>query len=152
MIAALLATASLLVGTVSSCQAVAPDGVISTPPVDVTVVSKVTDGDTFELTTGHKIRVLGIDSCEKNTPGGIRALTQARELLLNQEVILEWEGNTDKDRYDRHLRYVLLKDGRDYSEVMVAENHTEAYKGGDAAKDYEARMITLDTPPRKCEE
>lgn len=33
-------------------------------------VTKVIDGDSLELSDGRTIRVLGIDSCEMNTPGG----------------------------------------------------------------------------------
>jgi endonuclease YncB( thermonuclease family) len=152
MISPLLAASLILVGTVANCSGEEVGSPTSQPAPDKTIVSKVTDGDTFELSTGHKIRVLGIDSCEKNTPGGVRALEQARTLLLGQEVFLEWEGDTDLDPYNRHLRYVLLRDGRDFAEVMVVENHTEAYKGGDASRDYQNRMLVLDTPPRICEE
>ena len=142
-----------LLATMGGCAVATPESPTSQPPEEPTRVSRVMDGDTFELTTGHKIRVLGINSCESDTPGGVRAKNDARQLLpINGEVTLEWEGNTDKDRYGRHLRYVLLPDGRDFAQVMVVKNHTEAYKGGDASKDYQDKMLVLDTPPRVCEE
>ena len=46
-------------------------------------MSKVIDGDTFQLADGTKVRVLGIDSCEMTTQGGKDAKQFAESAFAN---------------------------------------------------------------------
>lgn len=113
-------------------------------------VEKVTDGDTFVTTTGHTIRVLGIDSCEATTPGGHQATAAARARLLNQPVTLTDEPGVDLDPYGRQLRYVQTR-GHDFGMDMVGHPHTSVYTGrNDASPHYIAQLRTRDTDGRNC--
>ena len=123
---------------------------------DRVTVSRVIDGDTFELADGRKVRVLGIDSCESNTPGGQQA-TAAAKSLEGGAVTLSTEPGVDTDRYGRLLRYVQTGTG-DHGEYMVRFDHTGVYQGDNDASDaYIAKLYAHDldyaaNPPsgREC--
>jgi len=92
----------------------------------VTVVS-VTDGDTIRVSLNGNnvpVRMIGIDTPEISHPSepvqcfGPEAKKALEELILSREVILE-KDVSDKDKYDRYLRYVWL------GEVMVNEYLTQ---------------------------
>ena len=70
-------------------------------------VTRVIDGDTLELSTGERVRLIGIDAPEVNTPGADEATAFVREHTLNQTVWLESDGN-DTDVHNRLRRYVWL--------------------------------------------
>lgn len=76
-------------------------------------VLKVVDGDTFELESGDKVRLVGIDTPETVDPRrsvgcfGKEASNEAKSLLTGKAVILE-KDITEKDKYGRLLRYVYL--------------------------------------------
>lgn len=83
------------------------------------LVTKVIDGDTFEIEGGLKVRMLGIDTPEtvdtRKPVGcfGKEASNEVKNLLSEQVVILQKDlSNTDK--YNRLLRYVFLslEDGK----------------------------------------
>ena len=121
-------------------------------PTDRNHVVRIIDGDTFVTDNNVHVRVLGINSCEKNTKGGSRATAEAHQLLDNQLVKLTAEPGHDTDRYGRALRYVRLADGRDYASVMVAADHTYVYQGrNDANASYVANLRTLDGNGRNCD-
>lgn len=91
-----------------------------------TVVS-VTDGDTIRvILNGNNVpvRLIGIDTPEISHPTepvqcyGPEAKKALEELILNKEVVLE-KDVSDKDKYDRYLRYIWL------GEVMVNEYLTQ---------------------------
>lgn len=119
-------------------------------------ITRVIDGDTFELSDGATIRPLGIDSCEMNTPGGQAAKNSAR-VFEGGTVALAVEPGVDKDRYGRLLRYVQTSSG-DFGEYMIRYDHTGVYQGhNDASPEYVARMYAHDldfaaNPPtgREC--
>ncbi len=72
------------------------------------VVSKVIDGDTFVLSNGKHVRLLGINAPEKNEPyflesGEQLAKIEGRKVRLDRDV-------DNKDKYGRLLRYVFLDD------------------------------------------
>lgn len=116
-----------------------------------TMVTRVIDGDTFEVTGKVKIRVLGIDSCESGTPGGTRATEAAQAAILGQPVRLTAQPGVDLDRYGRELRYVSYSGG-DFAEMMVRADHTAIYIKGhnDASAAVQARLRALDTNGRTC--
>lgn len=121
-------------------------------------VARVIDGDTFELADGRKVRVLGIDSCESDTPGGPLATAKARELLVGP-IELRAEPGVDEDRFGRLLRYVQTSSG-DFGEAMVGYDHTGIYQGdNDASEAYVTGLYAHDldhaaSPPsgRECGE
>jgi len=126
---------------------------------ETVTVERVIDGDTFALDDGRKVRVLGIDSCEKGTYGGDQALSDAeRHLTLLDPVIeLTSEPGVDTDQLGRILRYVAF-DGKDFGTEMVQWDHTGVYQGeNDASFEYIDSLYLADTkysfnPPsgREC--
>ncbi len=83
------------------------------------VVTKVIDGDTVVVAGGDHLRLLGIDTDEKDYPCYDAARLRLEELVLGKEVILE-SDNDDTDQYGRKLRYIFL-DGQNINEKLVAE-------------------------------
>jgi endonuclease YncB( thermonuclease family) len=77
-------------------------------------VAKVIDGDTIRLTTGEKVRFLGIDAPETKHPKkvpdpcGPAASKYNRDLLAGQEVVLEFDVERE-DRYGRLLAHVFTR-------------------------------------------
>ncbi|HEY9417886.1 MAG TPA: thermonuclease family protein [Pseudonocardia sp.] len=115
-------------------------------------VSRVIDGDTFELPDGTRVRVLGIDSCEMSTPAGQEALTSAKFWLDNKDIVLTSEPGVDLDRYGRKLRYVNAG-GVDFGKSMVSYPHTGVYGGKNGANPaYIAELRGLDTGGRTCKD
>jgi micrococcal nuclease len=114
------------------------------------IVTKVTDGDTFEVEMDgkrEKVRMLGIDSPEKyesdkldrdveRTKRDKKTIQKLGELsgeyvhkLLNgKRVRLEADPiNDDKDKYGRLLRYVFLEDGTFVNKKIVEEGYANAF-------------------------
>lgn len=126
--------------------AVAPD---PEPAGEVVTVARVIDGDTFELSDGRRVRVLGIDSCEMGTHGGDEAKLAAEGQLMNPYngvITMTAEPGVDTDRNGRLLRYVQLDSGKfDFGEHMVKYDHTGVYQGDNDASDaYVQRMYAAD--------
>lgn len=80
---------------------------------DGVLVTKVIDGDTIEIEGGEKVRFLGVDTPETKDPRkpvqcfGKEASNKNKELVEGKRVILE-KDITDKDKYNRLLRFVFL--------------------------------------------
>lgn len=111
---------------------------------DTAAVARVVDGDTFTLTNGGTVRVLGIDSCESDTPGGRDATAAAERFLGSSQVTLAAEPGVDRDRYGRLLRYVVVGE-HDFGEQMVRFDHTGVYGGAnDASAAYLATLYASD--------
>jgi micrococcal nuclease len=72
------------------------------------IVTKIIDGDTV-IVEGENVRLLGMDTDERGYPCYSSAKERLEELVLNKEVRLE-KDQTDKDQYQRHLRYIFLDD------------------------------------------
>ncbi|WP_082605912.1 thermonuclease family protein [Nocardioides sp. Root190] len=79
--------------------------------VETYVVTRVVDGDTVDLDNGESVRLLGIDTPERGECGFGPAESALKRLVQGKEVVLSG-GDTDRDRYDRLLRYLDL-DGVD---------------------------------------
>lgn len=77
------------------------------------LVTRVIDGDTIEIEGGQKVRYIGIDTPETVDPRtsvqcyGKEAAAKNRELVEGKKVRLE-KDITDKDKYNRLLRYVFV--------------------------------------------
>lgn len=78
-------------------------------------VERAVDGDTIELTTGDRVRYIGMDTPETVDPRkpvqcfGHEASDKNRQLVEGQEVTLVPDVE-DRDKYGRFLRYVYLGD------------------------------------------
>ncbi len=71
-------------------------------------VSKIIDGDTIEIESGERVRLIGINAPEKNQFCYEEAKDELEKLILNKTVILK-KDKENKDRYSRLLRYVYYK-------------------------------------------
>jgi micrococcal nuclease len=78
-------------------------------------VVRAVDGDTIEIEGGDKVRYIGIDTPETVDPRkpvqcfGVEASKKNKELVEGKTVRLE-KDITDKDKYNRLLRYVYIGD------------------------------------------
>ncbi len=93
---------------------------------ETAVVSRVIDGDTLELGgSGEKVRLLGINTPERGQWLYAEAKERLAELILEKRVRLE-DDVTDRDKYDRLLRYVYA-DGENLNIRMVREGFASVY-------------------------
>ena len=84
--------------------------VIGEPKLDGPyLVTKVVDGDTADLQGLGRVRFSGINTPEKGDCYYKEAKEKLTNMILNQEVYAE-KDRSDKDKYDRYLRYVYLND------------------------------------------
>ncbi|MBI2854414.1 MAG: thermonuclease family protein [Chloroflexi bacterium] len=102
-------------------------------------VVRVIDGDTIVISGDLKVRYIGIDTPEKDKPFFREATEANRELVQGKELRLVRDVS-DKDRYDRLLRYVyadsifvnleLVKEGwaeaKEYPPDTLHRNEFEA--------------------------
>jgi len=78
-------------------------------------VTRVIDGDTIEIEGGERVRYIGIDTPETVDPRkpvqcfGVEASNKNKELVEGKMVRLE-KDITDRDKYNRLLRYVYVGD------------------------------------------
>jgi micrococcal nuclease len=93
---------------------------------DPVLVRIVFDGDTIDVATIGRVRLLGIDAPEighrfdNAAPFGREAKQRLTSLIAHRWVRLEFDG-TREDRYNRHLAYVLLEDGTFVNAVLVRD-------------------------------
>src|SRR3989338_8949420 len=93
--------------------------------VGTSFVSKVIDGDTLELETGERVRLLGINTPEKGQPYNQEAAEKLKQLVEGKSVQLEQDTN-DKDQYGRLLRYVYV--GKTFVNLeLVKEGYASVY-------------------------
>ncbi|MEK6967842.1 MAG: lamin tail domain-containing protein [Nanoarchaeota archaeon] len=84
--------------------------VAAKPAIDVTVmISKVIDGETAILSSGQKIRLIGIEAPIKGESGYNAALKKLQELVEGKEVGLE-KDREGVDNQGRLLRYLWVND------------------------------------------
>ena len=102
------------------------------------VVVHIVDGDTFDIASGKRVRLIGIDTPERGEYFYKEAKERLRELVENKEVILK-KDISETDRYGRLLRHVYLDDVW-INKLMIEEgyarfvtyppdvNHVEVFK------------------------
>lgn len=77
-------------------------------------VKRIVDGDTIELSSGEKVRYVGIDTPETVDPRravgcfGKEASNENKKLVEGKTVLLK-KDISDRDKFDRLLRLVYLK-------------------------------------------
>lgn len=113
----------------------------ATTPVNSTPgfyrVSEVYDGDTVAVQMDgrtEKVRMIGVDTPETHKPnspvecGGPEASDFTIKQLSGAEVRLEADKiNQNRDRYDRLLRYIYLKDGTLFNKLLITEGYGTPY-------------------------
>jgi len=103
------------------------------------LVKRAVDGDTLQLETGERVRLIGIDTPEMHESNklyrdasrtkqdistiqelGRRAYEFTKNLVEGKRVSLEFDMEK-RDRYDRLLAYVYLKDGTFVNAKIIEE-------------------------------
>lgn len=100
-------------------------------------VLKVVDGDTIDVDMDGKterIRFIGVNTPEAVDPRkpvecfGKEASGKANELLAGKEVLLEADpSQTDRDKYNRLLRYARTKEGLFYNLEIIKLGYAYEY-------------------------
>ncbi len=111
-----------------------PTEIITSIPTvnsELFLVTKIIDGDTLMIDINGKeqaVRLIGIDTPEVKDSRktvqcfGTEASEEARQLMENKKVKLEADiTQTDKDIYNRLLRYVYLEDGTLINKKLIEE-------------------------------
>jgi micrococcal nuclease len=107
-----------------------------TPPppahLQTVVIKRVIDGDTLELTTGEKVRLIGVDTPEtkdRRKPVqyfGREATAFTQRLVEGKRVRLEYDQQR-QDKYGRTLAYVYLEDGTFVNAEIIKQGYGFAY-------------------------
>ena len=91
-------------------------------------VQRVIDGDTIELDTGERIRLIGVDTPEmKDKRPAVKELARAatsfvRQLVEGKPVSLEYD-RAPRDRWERTLAYVYLEDGTFLNAEIIRQGY-----------------------------
>jgi len=133
---ALLALTIFLLGALVQRQENAQGKVITPGYYEVT---EFVDGDTIKVDMSGKtetIRFIGVDTPETHDPRkavqcfGLKAAEFTKNLIGDGAVRLESDAlNTNRDRYNRLLRYVYVKDGRLVNAEIIKNGYGFAYTG-----------------------
>lgn len=101
------------------------------------LVTAVVDGDTFKVASDESIftvRIIGVNTPETKDPRkevecfGTEASEKLTELIADETVILTIDPTqTERDRYNRLLRYVHLLDGTDIGKLLIEEGYAHEY-------------------------
>jgi len=93
---------------------------------DAVLVRSVVDGDTIDVASFGRVRLLGIDAPElgrgydTSAPFAREARERLAQLTLHRWVRLEQEGAA-LDVYNRHLAYVITEDGACVNAALVRD-------------------------------
>ena len=100
-------------------------------------VTQFIDGDTIEVDMNgklEKVRFIGVDTPETHDPRkpvqcfGQAAADFTKKMIGSSSVRLETDPiNTNRDRYQRLLRYIYLPDGRLVNAEIIKEGYGFAY-------------------------
>ena len=97
-------------------------------------VINIIDGDTFEIASWEKVRLLCIDAPEKNQRGYEESKSFLESLIINKEVIFE-KDVSEIDKYGRLLRYVYVNDSNNneifVNKELVSQGYAEVFPFGD---------------------
>jgi endonuclease YncB( thermonuclease family) len=99
-------------------------------------VIRVIDGDTIELYSGDKVRLICIDAPELENKGSYEAKAYLESLVLNKEVKLE-KDISEADKYGRLLRYVWvnISDQEVFvNKELVSQGYASIFRYGDDVK------------------
>ncbi|MBU7047110.1 MAG: thermonuclease family protein [Theionarchaea archaeon] len=120
--------------TISYTEDTTPTEDTNTWAEDTFICTAVIDGDTFRLSTGETVRLIGIDAPELSQPGGEESHEYLTQLILNKEIALK-KGQEDKDKYNRLLRFVYIGNTC-INEEMIRQGYAEARYLTDSIRKY----------------
>jgi len=113
---------------------------------DTASVERVLDGDTYVLSGGQHVRLIGLDTPEKGEPFADIARAFADSLLCGKTVRIELD-RLRNDRYDRLLGYVYL-DTIFVNELLIRKGLARVYQFKENRR-YSARLISAQKEARK---
>lgn len=133
------------------------------------IVTRVVDGDTFKMSNGEKVRLIGIDTPEKydsdkldresertgRDKNTIKILGEAssdyvRKLVEGKQVTLVKEpGYEDRDKYGRLLRYVYMEDGTFVNAKIIQDGYANVYNAANVSKINEFRKLEREARENK---
>lgn len=118
-------------------QPIVPPVALGTSTVVGYAVTRVVDGDTFDVDVDGKIeriRMIGVDTPETVDPRkpvqcfGKEASAKTGSLIAGKRVTLEADATQgERDKYGRLLRYVFLPDGQNLGLVLIQEGYAHEY-------------------------
>ena len=85
------------------------------------MVTKIIDGDTIEIDTGERVRLIGINSPEVGEDCYEEAKEELERLILGKKVTLEADVE-DKDKYGRLLRYIYADFSLQGGDIVSGED------------------------------
>lgn len=94
----------------------------------------VVDGDTIILSSGEKVRLIGVDTPKvkhSNKPVeyyGREATAFTKRMIEGKEVVLEYDQQL-RDKYGRLLAYVHLTDGTFLNAEIIKQGYGHVYTG-----------------------
>jgi len=88
-------------------------------------VTNIVDGDTIDIDTGERVRLICIDTPERGENLYQEASDYLEDLILGEDVELV-KDVSETDRYGRILRYIYF-DGDFINEEMVRKGYAKAY-------------------------
>ena len=103
----------------------------TTTSVSYVLVTRVIDGDTVQISTGQKVRYIGVNSPESVDPRrsvqcfGLEASDYNKKLVEGKKVKFV-KDVSDTDKYGRLLRYVYLEDGTFVNLALVKNGYASA--------------------------
>ncbi len=118
-------------------------------------VIRVIDGDTFVIANDERVRLIGIDTPENGQCGFDEAKQALEELLASGSATFYLGTTSDKDKYDRLLRYIEV-DGIDVGLNLISNGYAIARydsRDGYGPHDRENEYINADensAPAVKC--
>lgn len=90
-------------------------------------VTHVSDGDSFVIATGERVRMIGINAPELADEFGRESKAHLARLIVGKTVTLERDPqNEDRDVHGRLLRFVTV-DGTDINRQMIADGYASAF-------------------------
>lgn len=125
-----IAVVALLLGLVTAACSKSSVGPETTDDGSTAEVVQVVDGDTIEvrLSDGRleRVRLIGIDAPEVGEPGSEQATARLGELVEGERIRMDTDVS-DRDRFDRLLRYVMVGDVF-VNELLVREGLAAAVR------------------------
>lgn len=100
------------------------------PQQESAQVQSCYDGDTCTLTSGERVRILGIDAPEISTGDCYAPESRdvLRDLVVGQDVLLTSDPEQgDEDRYGRSLRYMEVAQTGDVGAFLVSNGFAVVY-------------------------
>ena len=101
------------------------------------IVTRIIDGDTFQLSNNGTVRLICVDAPEKGKTGADESASFLSEMILDKPVRLE-KDKTEEDEYGRLLRYVYVNiSGVELfvNQQLVQEGYAKLFRyGNDTTK------------------